>query len=61
MPLVQLILILALIGFVLWVVNQVVPMEPRIRNIMNGAVAVFVVLWLISLFFPSLMSIRIGR
>ncbi len=61
MPIIQLILIIALIGFLLWAVTTFIPMEPRIKQILVGAVVILLVLWLISMFFPGLNSIRIGH
>lgn len=47
MDLISLIVILVVVGVILWAVNKYVPMEPRIKNILNVAVIIFVVLWLI--------------
>lgn len=47
MPLVDLIIALALLGFLLWVVNSLIPMEPSVRKIMNAVVVVVVVLWML--------------
>jgi hypothetical protein len=47
MPVLQLIIILAAIGVLLWAVNTYIPMEARIKNIMNIVVAIAVVLWLL--------------
>lgn len=63
MPIISVIIVLILVGVVLWAVNAFIPMEARIKSIMNIVVIVAVLLWLLSLFgvFSSLSSIRIGR
>ncbi len=50
MPLVQLVVILIVIGVLLWMVNTYIPMDPKIRKILNIVVVVAVVLWVLSLF-----------
>lgn len=44
------IILLVLIGVALWAVNTYVPMDPKIKNIMNIVVVIAVVLWLLSIF-----------
>ena len=63
MPLVQLVLILIVVGVLLWLMNQYIPMDPTIKRIINIVVIVAVVLWLLSLFglFAGLNNIRVGR
>ena len=34
----------------LWLVNSYIPMDRKIKNIMNGVVVVFLVLWLLDVF-----------
>jgi hypothetical protein len=47
MPLFELILVLVLIGVLLWFVNAYVPMEARIKSILNAVVIIAVVIWLL--------------
>lgn len=47
MTLVSLILILVGIGVVLWLINDYVPMDPKIKKILNIVVVVLVVLWIL--------------
>lgn len=64
MPLIQLVVLLIVIGILLWLVNTYIPMDPKIKQILNIAVVIGVVLFILSLFFGglgSLNSIRIGR
>ncbi len=50
MPLVQLVMTLIVIGVLLWLVNTYIPMDSKIKNIMNGVVVIAVVLWLLQIF-----------
>ena len=56
MPLIQLIVILIVIGVLLWLANSYIPMDGKIKSIMNAVVVIAVVLWLISVFLPGLMT-----
>lgn len=62
MPLIQLIVILIIIGLLLWLANSFIPMDSKIKTILNVVVVVVVVLWLISIFLPGLMTLgpRVG-
>jgi hypothetical protein len=63
MPIIQLIIILAVIGLLLWLVNVYVPMQATIKNILNGVVIIATVLWLLSVFgvLGSLSTIHVGH
>jgi hypothetical protein len=50
MPLINLIVGLVVVGVLLWLVNNYVPMDGKIKNILNIVVVVAVVLWLLSAF-----------
>lgn len=47
MDLVSLIITLVVVGVVLWLINTYVPMDGKIKRILNIAVVVLVVLWLL--------------
>jgi len=63
MPLIQLVVILIVIGVLLWLVNNYIPMQRSIKNILNGVVVIAVVLWLLNVFglFSSISNLRVGR
>lgn len=46
MSIFQIAIILIVIGFLLWVVNKVIPMEDTIRKIFNAVVILAVVIWI---------------
>jgi low temperature requirement protein LtrA len=50
MPLIQLVIVLIVVGVLLWLVQTVIPMDARIKQIITALVIVCVVLWLLSLF-----------
>lgn len=50
MPIIQLIIILAVIGFLLWLLTTYVPMEPLIKRIIVIVVVFAVVIWLLNVF-----------
>ncbi len=63
MLLVNVVVILIVIGVLLYLVNQFIPMEPRIKSILNVVVIIAVVLWVLCLFLPvgNIGAIRVGR
>jgi len=63
MSLISVILVLIVVGVVLWLVNSYIPMDQKIKTILNIVVVVAVVLWLLSVFglFAGLNSIRVGK
>lgn len=50
MGLVEVIVRLAAVGLVLWAVNTYVPLESRIKSIMNVVVVIMVLIWLFRVF-----------
>ena len=47
MSLINLVITLVVIGVGLWAINTYVPMERRIKQILNVAVVILVILWLL--------------
>jgi len=50
MSLLTLVVTLVVVGVLLWVVNTYIPMDGKIRRIINIVVVIVVVLWLLSAF-----------
>jgi hydrogenase-4 membrane subunit HyfE len=63
MPLINLVIVLIVVGVLLWLVNTYIPMDPKIKQVINIVVVVAVVLWVLGLFlgFGHLSAIRVGR
>ena len=62
MPLIQLIIVLAIVGVILWVINSYIPMQTTIKKILNVVVVIAVVVWLLSVFgvIGNISAILIG-
>lgn len=50
MSIVSLIIVLAVVGFLLWLVNTYVPMDGKVKSIINVIVLFALVLWLLQVF-----------
>ena len=63
MPLVTVVIALIVVGVLLWLINTYLPMDGKIKSILNAVVVIGVVLWLLQAFglMGSLSSIRIGK
>ncbi len=61
MPLLTVLLVLVVAGVILWLVNTYIPMDRKIKNILNIVVVIIVIIWLLRTFgiLDSLKSIRI--
>jgi hypothetical protein len=61
MDLLHIIIVLVVVGVLLWLVNTYIPMDGKIKSILNGVVVIAVVLWLLQAFglLGSLSSIHI--
>jgi hypothetical protein len=62
MPLINLIIILVVVGVILWLINNYIPMDRKIKSILNVVVVIVVILWLLSVFgvIGSLSGLRVG-
>lgn len=63
MPLINVVIVLIVVGVLLWLVNQFIPMDRKIKSILNAVVVIAVVLWLLNVFgvLGPVSNIRIGR
>ena len=50
MPLIQLVIALVVVGVLLWLINTYIPMDGKIKQILNVVVVIAVVLWLLQVF-----------
>jgi hypothetical protein len=62
MSLLELIVVFVVVGLALYLINRYIPMEPRIKQLMNIAVIIVLVLWLLRVtgLLAGLSGIRIG-
>jgi hypothetical protein len=63
MSLVSLVVVLIVVGVLLWLVNTYIPMDGKIKSILNAVVVIAVVLWLLSVFgvLDNLSTFRVGK
>jgi hypothetical protein len=63
MPLIQIVIVLAVVGVILWLVNSYIPMQSTIKKILNVVVIIAVILWLLSVFgvIGNLSAIHVGK
>ncbi|HEV2055782.1 MAG TPA: Thivi_2564 family membrane protein [Methylomirabilota bacterium] len=61
MSLIGLVMTLAVVGVLLWLLNNYVPMDSKIKSIINAVVVIVVVIWLLQSFgvLGSLRDLRI--
>jgi hypothetical protein len=50
MPLISVVITLIVVGVLLWLVNTYIPMDGKIKNILNIVVVICVVVWLLYAF-----------
>ena len=63
MSLLSVVVVLIVIGVLLYAVNAFIPMEARMKQILNAVVIIATVLWILSLFLPlgAINQVRVGR
>ena len=63
MSLISLIVTLGIVGVLLWLVNTYIPMDGKIKKILNIVVVIVVVIWLLNVFgiLGSIGSIHVAR
>lgn len=63
MPIITLIITLIVVGVLLYLVNNYLPMDGKIKNILNAVVVIAVIIWLLEVFgvIGSLNGIHVGR
>jgi hypothetical protein len=50
MPLLTVLLVLIVVGVVLWLVNNYIPMDRKIKSLLNVVVVIVVIIWLLKVF-----------
>jgi hypothetical protein len=61
MDLISLIILLVIVGVILWVVNTYIPMDGKVKQILNIVVIIVLVLFLLSLFVGYLPHMHVGK
>ena len=60
MNLLHLILVLVVVGMLLFAVNAWLPMDQKIKTILNVVVVIAVIIWVLAGFFPGFANVRVG-
>lgn len=62
MTLISLVVALVVVGVILWLINNYIPMDGNIKKILNVVVILVVILWLLSAFglLGPISGMRIG-
>jgi formate hydrogenlyase subunit 4 len=63
MPLLYLVGLLIVVGVLLWLINTYIPMDSKIKGILNAVVVIVVVMYLLQVFglLTTLQNIRVGH
>ena len=63
MPLINVIIALIVVGVILWLINTYIPMDSKIKGILNALIVIVVLVWLLQVFgiMGDLTSIRVGK
>jgi hypothetical protein len=63
MPLMNVVITLIVVGVLLWLVNSFIPMDSKIKRILNIVVVIAVVIWLLNAFgiLGRVGNFRIGK
>jgi hypothetical protein len=63
MPLIYIVGVLIVVGVLLWLVNTYIPMDGKIKSILNAVVVIAVVVYLLQVFglLGTLESIKVGH
>jgi hypothetical protein len=63
MPLIQFVVILAVVGVILWLVNTYIPMSSAIKGVLNVVVIIAVIIFALNTFgiLGNVSGLRIGR
>ncbi len=61
MPILTILIVIIVAGVILWLVNNYIPMQRTIKNILNAVVVIILVVWLLNVFgvLESLKSVTI--
>ena len=62
MPILTILLVIVLVGVLLWAVNSFIPMDSKVRSILNVVVVLLLIIWLLQAFglLHGLANIRVG-
>ncbi|MBK9256710.1 MAG: hypothetical protein IPM42_14575 [Saprospiraceae bacterium] len=50
MPILNILLVLVVVGVILWLINNYIPMDSKIKSILNVVAVIVVLIWLLKAF-----------
>jgi hypothetical protein len=50
MPLVHIVIVLVIAGVIMWLINAFIPMEGRIKSLLNIVVVIALIIWVLQAF-----------
>lgn len=50
MPILTILIVLVVVGLLLWLINNYIPMDRKIKSILNIVVVIVVIIWLLKAF-----------
>lgn len=61
MPILTIIITIIIVGLLLWVINSFIPMDGKIKQILNIVVIIILIMWLLKIFgiFAGLDNVRV--
>ena len=61
MPILTILIVLIIVGVVLYLINNYIPMDRKIKSILNIVVVICVIIWLLKVFglFDSLGNVKV--
>lgn len=59
--LIHVVIVLVVVGFLMWLINNFIPMAPAIKSILNIVVIIAIIVWLLTVFgiIPNLMNFHL--
>ena len=61
MPLLTVVIVIVVVGVLLWLINSYIPMDGKIKSILNAVVVIILIIWLLKAFgvLDSVKSVNI--
>lgn len=50
MPIITILLVIIVVGVLLWLVNSYIPMDAKVKRILNVVIIIILVVWLLKIF-----------
>jgi hypothetical protein len=62
MPLLTILLVIVIVGVLLWAFNNFIPMDSKVRSILNAVVIILLIIWLLQVFgiLDPILGVRVN-